>query len=60
MTRALLPGSPAINGGAVEDCPAADQRGTARPQAGTCDIGAFERVGVDTYIYLPTLLKSAP
>ncbi len=25
-------------------CPAADQRGVLRPQAGTCDIGAFELV----------------
>ena len=60
LTRALLPGSPAVNGGANAGCPAADQRGTARPQAGICDIGAYERVGVDTYIHLPALLKSAP
>jgi CSLREA domain-containing protein len=59
-TRALLIGSPAINGGANDGCPAADQRGIARPQAATCDIGAYERDVVDTRIYLPTLLKSAP
>jgi uncharacterized repeat protein (TIGR01451 family) len=46
-THALLPGSPARN--AANDCTAignsaiaADQRGMARPQAGVCDIGAFE------------------
>jgi hypothetical protein len=38
-TRALLDDSPAI--GAGVDCGGADQRGTARPQAG-CDSGAFE------------------
>jgi uncharacterized repeat protein (TIGR01451 family)/CSLREA domain-containing protein len=43
-TRALLAGSPAINAGTNAGCPAADQRGTARPQADTCDIGAFELV----------------
>jgi len=42
QTHALLPGSPAINGGTNSGCPATDQRGIARPQGGTCDIGAFE------------------
>jgi hypothetical protein len=36
----LLAGSPALNAGAA--CPATDQRGVARPQAGACDIGAVE------------------
>lgn len=41
-TFALLPGSPAIdNGGAVTFQPF-DQRGVARPQGSTSDIGAFE------------------
>ena len=41
MTRALLVGSPAIDGGTV--CSeATDQRYVARPQGATCDIGAFE------------------
>jgi hypothetical protein len=42
-THALLPGSPAIDAGSP-GCPppAADQRGVARPQGGTCEIGAFE------------------
>ncbi|POX47554.1 hypothetical protein C3489_29395 [Streptomyces sp. Ru71] len=39
-TVALLPGSPALDGGA--DCPSTDQRGVPRPQGPACDIGAFE------------------
>jgi CSLREA domain-containing protein len=42
-TRALLPGSPAIDAGTNTDCPASDERGVPRPQNGTCDIGAYER-----------------
>jgi hypothetical protein len=42
QTHALLPGSPAINGGTGVGCPATDQRGFARPQGAACDIGAFE------------------
>lgn len=41
-TRALLAGSPAINAGDNNGCPATDQRGISRPQAGICDIGAYE------------------
>ena len=41
-THALLPGSPAINAGTNSGCPPTDQRGIARPQGSTCDIGAFE------------------
>lgn len=43
-TRALLPGSPAIDAGDNVNCPATDQRGVSRPQGGTCDIGAYESV----------------
>lgn len=43
-TRALLPGSPAIDAGDDQGCPKADQRGTSRPQGAACDIGAFESV----------------
>ncbi|MCC6179625.1 MAG: right-handed parallel beta-helix repeat-containing protein [Chloroflexi bacterium] len=47
-TQALLPGSPAIDAGTNQGCPAADQRGVTRPQDGNgdgsslCDIGAYE------------------
>jgi CSLREA domain-containing protein/uncharacterized repeat protein (TIGR01451 family) len=43
-TMALLDKSPAINSGDNSGCPAADQRGTSRPQGPACDIGAYERV----------------
>jgi hypothetical protein len=42
-THALLDGSPAIDAGTSEGCPATDQRGVARPQGSACDIGSFER-----------------
>ncbi len=41
-THALLPGSPAIDGVASDNCPDTDQRGVLRPQGGACDVGAFE------------------
>jgi CSLREA domain-containing protein/uncharacterized repeat protein (TIGR01451 family) len=43
-TLALQPGSPAIDAGTNDGCPAADQRGVSRPQGSACDIGAFELV----------------
>ena len=43
-TLALLEGSPAIDAGANEGCPATDQRGVVRPQGSACDVGAFELV----------------
>jgi M6 family metalloprotease-like protein len=42
QTLPLLPGSAAINTGNNSFCSATDQRGLARPQAGQCDMGAFE------------------
>ncbi len=51
-TPTMLPlaGSPAIDAGgtAANGCPAADQRGIARPQGAACDIGAVEVVPADT------------
>jgi hypothetical protein len=46
LTRAPLPGSPAIDGGPAICFPATDQRGVPRPQpaGGRCDIGAVEVV----------------
>jgi len=44
-TIALLLGSPAINAGNNTGAPDKDQRGIARPQQGTVDIGAFESRG---------------
>ena len=46
QTHALLSGSPAIDAGS-DDCPppATDQRGVARPQGASCDIGAYEYEG---------------
>jgi hypothetical protein len=41
-THALLTGSPAIDAGDNGSCPATDQRGVARPQGSSCDIGAYE------------------
>lgn len=41
-TQALLQGSPAIDAGAAEECPAGDQRGVERPLGTGCDIGAYE------------------
>lgn len=45
QTHALLPGSPAIDAGDCTSGPATDQRGVARPQDDTCDIGAYEETG---------------
>lgn len=41
-THALLPGSPAIDAGSCVAGVTTDQRGIARPQGATCDIGAYE------------------
>jgi hypothetical protein len=41
-TLALVAGSPAIDAGTSEGCPATDQRGVARPVGSACDIGAYE------------------
>jgi hypothetical protein len=41
-THAIAENGPARNAGANANCPATDQRGVVRPQANTCDVGAFE------------------
>lgn len=41
-TLALLEGSPAINAGDDEFCPATDERDADRPFGDTCDVGAYE------------------
>ena len=38
----LQDGSPALDAGIADYCPATDQLGTARPQGGGCDVGAIE------------------
>jgi CSLREA domain-containing protein/uncharacterized repeat protein (TIGR01451 family) len=43
-TLALPSGSPAIDAGTNDGCPATDQRGVSRPQGSACDTGAFELV----------------
>ena len=43
-THALAADSAAVNAAETAGCPDVDQRGTARPQEGGCDIGAYERV----------------
>ncbi len=64
MTRALQPGSPAIDAVPLLSCTGltgaaltTDQRAAARPQGPACDIGAFELVPATT---LPITFASSP
>ncbi|MGA9049677.1 MAG: choice-of-anchor U domain-containing protein [Dehalococcoidia bacterium] len=41
-TMAITSSSPAYNRGTNDGAPATDQRGVSRPQAGICDVGAYE------------------
>jgi hypothetical protein len=52
-TMSLGDGSPAINQGQNITCPPTDQRDIARPQAATCDIGAYERTAAPTFADVP-------
>ena len=55
LVYGLLMGSPALDKGDSNACPATDQRGVTRPQGPGCDIGAFE---LQTFSqYLPYLLN---
>ena len=42
QTIALTAGSPALDGGDDGSCEKTDQRGVARPQGASCDLGAYE------------------
>ena len=56
----LVPGSPALDGGAAAGCPATDERGVPRPQGSACDMGAFEYRGGGTVpVYLLPLHDTA-
>ncbi len=57
LTRALLPGSPAIDAGDNSGCPATDQRGVSRPQGLRCDIGAYEAAAASFMLYLPLIKR---
>jgi CSLREA domain-containing protein len=61
QTHALMGGSPAIDAGDCTDIAGftvtTDQRGVARPQASTCDIGAFEGQGSGYSLYLPLISR---
>jgi CSLREA domain-containing protein len=48
QTRALLPGSPAVDRYTGADCPSTDQRAYKRPAGQACDIGAFEQSSTRT------------
>ncbi len=58
QTRALLPGSPAIDAAHNSTCPHTDQRGFPRPAFGgkslRCDVGAYE---LEQTVYLPLILR---
>ena len=56
LTHALLAGSPAIDAGNCTSGPATDQRGAARPQDDTCDMGAYEVANLYA-TFLPLVVK---
>lgn len=56
LTHMPQPGSPAIDGGTGDGCPATDQRGVSRTGPGTgsaCDVGAVEYLASPPQLYLP-------
>jgi hypothetical protein len=56
-TYSLQPDSPAIDAGTNAGCPAADQRGFARPFGARCDIGAFEWHAPFPYAWYVPILR---
>jgi CSLREA domain-containing protein len=61
-TRALLPGSPAIDAGDNLSCETTDQRGFSRPydssgNGAICDIGAYEAHFVTLHSFLPAIWR---
>lgn len=63
LTQPLLLGSPAIDAGNPDMCPATDQRGFSRPIDGdgdgiaTCDMGSYEYEFTPTRTFLPAILR---
>lgn len=53
QTINLRSNSPAIDKGALDFCPATDQRGVDRPVGAHCDIGAFEATGLLSILTSP-------
>lgn len=45
LTDAETKASPTVDAGTNTGCPSTDERGVARPQGASCDIGAFELAG---------------
>ncbi len=63
QTRALLPGSPALDAGNMNGCAdgqgsmlATDQRGLPRLAGGRCDMGAYE-AAANFQVYVPLTIK---
>jgi hypothetical protein len=54
----LAPGSPAIDAGLNNVCPATDYLKNPRPKDAVCDLGAYEGVYVFKMTYLPLILKN--
>jgi hypothetical protein len=58
LTLALLAGSPAIDKGDNNFCPATDQRGYSRPYGIACDIGAYEFGATAPWqLFLPLIMR---
>jgi hypothetical protein len=63
LIQPIIFGSPAIDAGDPENCPATDQRGYSRPIDGdgdgvaSCDMGSYEYEFTPTLTYLPAILK---